>query len=239
MSDVNQIVATTLLNNISRVYENNRSSMYSKSSSNSFSNILDDTLNTLVGSNGVCSCSGIGELGKLLMLTTFTGYLNNVKLDVAQNNNLSNNTSNNDIANNTNISSTASTTSDSTASTKMNDAMKLLEAQIGKKYVWGANGPDSFDCSGLTRYIYKNALGKDIPRVSYEQSKTGQAIDKENLKPGDLVFFDTMGKGRVSHVGIYVGNDEFIHASNARDGVKKSNLSSSYYQKTYRGARRP
>lgn len=235
MSDVNQIVATTLLNNISRVYENNRSSMSSKSNSNSFNNILDDTLNTLVGGNGGCSCSGIGELGKLLMMTTFTGYLNNVKLDVAQNNNLSNN----DIANNTNISSAVSTTSESTASTKMNDAMKLLEAQIGKKYVWGANGPDSFDCSGLTRYIYKNALGKDIPRVSYEQSKTGQAIDKENLKPGDLVFFDTMGKGRVSHVGIYVGNDEFIHASNARDGVKKSNLSSSYYQKTYRGARRP
>ena len=235
MSDVNQIVATTLLNNISRVNENNRSSMYSKSNSNSFNNILDETLNTLVGSNDGCSCSGIGEISKLLMLTTLTGYLNSVKLDVAHNNNLSNN----DIANNTNISSAASTTSESTASTKMNDAMKLLEAQIGKKYIWGANGPDSFDCSGLTRYIYKNALGKDIPRVSYEQSKTGQAIDKENLKPGDLVFFDTMGKGRVSHVGIYVGNDEFIHASNARDGVKKSNLSSSYYQKTYRGARRP
>lgn len=239
MSDVNQIVATTLLNNISRVYENNRSPMYSKSNSNSFNNILNDTLNTLVESNGGCSCSSTGDLGKLLMLTTFTGYLNNVKLDVAQNNNLSNNTSNDDITNNTNISSTASSTSESTSSIKMNDAMKLLEAQIGKKYVWGANGPDSFDCSGLTRYIYKNALGKDIPRVSYEQSKTGQAIDKENLKPGDLVFFDTMGKGRVSHVGIYVGNDEFIHASNARDGVKKSNLSSSYYQKTYRGARRP
>ncbi|MDB8790921.1 C40 family peptidase, partial [Romboutsia sp. 1001216sp1] len=121
---------------------------------------------------------------------------------------------------------------------KMDDAIKLLESQIGKPYVWGATGPKSFDCSGLVQYVYKNALGKDIPRVSYEQSKFGKAIDKKDLQVGDLIFFDTMNKGRVSHVGMYVGNGEFIHASNPKDGVKKSKLTG-YYEKHYRGARRP
>lgn len=69
----------------------------------------------------------------------------------------------------------------------MDKAIKLLKEQVGKPYVWGANGPDSFDCSGLVRYVYKNALGKDIPRVSEDQSKVGQAVSR-NLQPGDLVF---------------------------------------------------
>ena len=93
---------------------------------------------------------------------------------------------------------------------KMDKAIELLENLLGKKYIWGADGPNSFDCSGLVQYVYKNALGKDIPRVSYEQAKFGQAVKKEDLQVGDLVFFDTMNKGRVSHVGMYVGNNEFI-----------------------------
>ena len=120
----------------------------------------------------------------------------------------------------------------------MDKAIELLKEQVGKKYVWGASGPDSFDCSGLTQYIYKKALGKDIPRVSYAQSEYGQAVDKEDLQVGDLVFFDTMNKGRVSHVGMYIGDNQFIHASNPTDGVKRSTLSG-YYEKTYMGARRP
>lgn len=120
----------------------------------------------------------------------------------------------------------------------MDKAIQLLKKQVGKPYVWGANGPGSFDCSGLTRYIYKNALGKDIPRVSYDQAKFGTEVSKKDLKEGDLVFFDTMRKGRVSHVGIYIGNNEFIHAANPNDGVIKSKLDG-YYEKTYKGARRP
>ena len=87
----------------------------------------------------------------------------------------------------------------------MDKAIKLLKEQVGKPQVWGATGPDSFDCSGLVRYVYKNALGKDIPRVSEDQSKVGQAVSRENLQPGDLVFFDTMDKGKVSHVGMIIG----------------------------------
>lgn len=120
---------------------------------------------------------------------------------------------------------------------KMDDAVKLIESKVGNRYVWGATGPDTFDCSGIVQYVYKNALGKDIPRTSYEQSKFGQAVDKKNLQVGDLVFFDTMGKGRVSHVGMYVGNNEFVHAANSKDGIKKSKLTG-YYETHYRGARR-
>ena len=116
--------------------------------------------------------------------------------------------------------------------------LKLLKEQVGKPYVWGANGPDSFDCSGLVRYVYKNALGKDIPRVSEDQSKVGQAVSRENLQPGDLVFFDTMDKGKVSHVGMYIGNNEFIHAANSKKGVIKSTLTG-YYDKKFINARRP
>ena len=200
----------------------------------------------------VCG-GGNNDLSQLLMLTTMISVLNSVKVDASQGNanNVGNTTdnTNSSSANNTNTSSNGNTINNtntvtnvnnsSVTSSKMDKAMKLLEDQIGKPYVWGANGPNSFDCSGLVRYVYKNALGKDIPRVSYDQSKFGQAVDKKNLQPGDLVFFDTMNKGRVSHVGMYIGNDEFIHASNPKDGVKKSKLSSSYYQKAYRGARRP
>lgn len=117
-------------------------------------------------------------------------------------------------------------------------AIQIAKSYIGGKYVWGATGPNSFDCSGFTQYIYKKAYGKTIPRVSYEQAKYGEAVKKEDLQPGDLVFFDTMNKGRVSHVGIYIGNNKFIHAANSRAGIIESELKG-YYSKKYMGARRP
>lgn len=262
MSDVSQIVANSLLSNINRTNSRNTSnSSYGNSNAASFDRMLQSSLSNLMGgsTNSSCSCGGGGnnDLSQLLMLTTMISVLNSVKVDASQGNGsnvgnatdnttsgaINNTTSNTNTANNGNTINNANTVtnvnSSSVTSSKMDKAMKLLEDQIGKPYVWGANGPNSFDCSGLVRYVYKNALGKDIPRVSYDQSKFGQAVDKKNLQPGDLVFFDTMNKGRVSHVGMYVGNDEFIHASNPKDGVKKSKLSSSYYQKAYRGARRP
>lgn len=258
MSDVSQIVANSLLSNINRTNSRNTSnSSYGDSNAASFDRMLQSSLNNLMGgsSNSSCSCGGGGnnDLSQLLMLTTMISVLNSVKVDASQGNanNVGNTTdnTNSSSANNTNTSSNGNTINNtntvtnvnnsSVTSSKMDKAMKLLEDQIGKPYVWGANGPNSFDCSGLVRYVYKNALGKDIPRVSYDQSKFGQAVDKKNLQPGDLVFFDTMNKGRVSHVGMYIGNDEFIHASNPKDGVKKSKLSSSYYQSAYMGARRP
>ena len=139
---------------------------------------------------------------------------------------------------NKNLDATNNDNNLSNITPSMEKAINLLKDQVGKPYVWGGNGPESFDCSGLVRYIYKNALGKDLPRVSYEQSKVGQSVDKSDLQVGDLVFFDTMNKGRVSHVGIYIGNNEFIHAANSKKGVIKSTLSG-YYEQKYMGARRP
>lgn len=126
----------------------------------------------------------------------------------------------------------------STKDTQTKKAIEIAKSYIGGKYVWGATGPDSFDCSGFTQYIYKKAYGKNIPRVSYAQAEYGQKVEKNDLQPGDLIFFDTMNKGRVSHVGIYIGNNKFIHAASSKSGIIESELSG-YYDKKYLGARRP
>ena len=95
------------------------------------------------------------------------------------------------------------------------DAKRLL----GKRYVWGATGPYTYDCSGFTQKIFRDA-GINIPRVSRDQARVGQFVDYSHLRKGDMVFFDTHKKrtGRVTHVGIYLGNGNFIHASS---GAKK------------------
>lgn len=117
-------------------------------------------------------------------------------------------------------------------------AIEIAKSYLGGKYVWGATGPDAFDCSGFTQYIYKHAYGKEIPRVSYEQAKFGEKVNRDELQPGDLVFFDTMNKGHVSHVGFYIGNNKFIHAASSKSGIIESELSG-YYKRKYLGARRP
>ena len=106
---------------------------------------------------------------------------------------------------------------------KAEAVLKVAKAQLGKPYKWGATGPNSFDCSGLTYYAYKNGAKVSIPRTSREQSKFGKKVSKSELKPGDLVFF---GKGSsVSHVGMYIGNDQYIHSPQTGDVVKVSKLS--------------
>jgi len=112
--------------------------------------------------------------------------------------------------------------------------------KLGKKYVWGASGTGStYDCSSFTKYVYRKN-GITIPRTSIMQSKHGQYVKREELKEGDLVFFDTskQRKGYVNHVGIYLGDNKFIHASSAKKKVVISDLSKFYGQR-YKGARRP
>lgn len=119
------------------------------------------------------------------------------------------------------------------------DVSLLMETaynQIGKPYVWGGNGPNVFDCSGFTVYCYKS-IGVTLPRVAEDQAKVGAAVAKANLQPGDLLFFNTNGVN-ISHVGMYVGNGEFIHASSGSGCITVSQLSNSYYTRTYVGARR-
>ena len=135
--------------------------------------------------------------------------------------------------------SNSSSSTDSSTSSKVDKVLNFASQQLGKPYVWGAQGPNSFDCSGLTYYVYKNAAGITLPRTSVEQSKYGTTVSKSNLKAGDLIFFDTSGEndGNVSHVGIYLGNNQFIHCSSSKGQVVISEMSS-YYTKAYVNARR-
>ncbi len=117
-----------------------------------------------------------------------------------------------------------------------NNSKKLL----GKKYVWGATGPYNYDCSGFTQKVYRDA-GINIPRVSRDQAKVGQYVNYQNLRKGDMVFFDTHKKrtGRVSHVGIYLGSGNFIHASSGAKKVVIFNFNEKdFYKKRFLWGRR-
>ena len=123
---------------------------------------------------------------------------------------------------------------------KVKNIINIAKTKLGRKYVWGAVGQaGTFDCSGFTSYVYKKN-GIHIPRTSLNQSKYGKYVSRENLKKGDLIFFDTSKrrKGYVNHVGIYLGDGKFIHASSAQKKVVVSSLSKFYAQR-YVGARRP
>lgn len=106
---------------------------------------------------------------------------------------------------------------------------------IGKPYVWGASGPNAFDCSGFVAYVY-SSFGVSLPHYTGAQFGVGQSVSQDALSPGDLVFFNTYGP--VSHVGIYIGGGQFIHASSGSHRVTTSSLSESYYASRYAGARR-
>lgn len=97
---------------------------------------------------------------------------------------------------------------------KRENIQALLVSHLGKPYVWAEEGPDAFDCSGLTYSIY-GSMGIDIPRVAREQAKMGKTIRFQNLKYGDLIFFGNTNKHsrRINHVGIYLGEGWFAHAS--------------------------
>jgi cell wall-associated NlpC family hydrolase len=116
-------------------------------------------------------------------------------------------------------------------------AVAEARAQLGTKYVWGGESPDSgFDCSGLVQWAYKQ-VGIDIPRVTYDQFKVGKSVDRNHLVPGDIVFFRD-ASGDLHHEGISLGGDRFLHAPHTGDSVKISSLREPYYAKEFAGARR-
>ena len=125
----------------------------------------------------------------------------------------------------------------STSSNKKQAISNFAHNQIGKPYVWGAEGPNSFDCSGLTYYVY-GQNGVSLPRTSSAQYNRGVNISKSNLQEGDLVFFSTNGTGSVSHVGIYVGDGYMIHASTSGKKMTKVKMNTSYWNNVYIGAKR-
>lgn len=163
------------------------------------------------------------------------------------------------------------------------DLLSYAVEELGKPYVYGANGPSTFDCSGFTSYVFKKS-GISIPRTSYLQAEKGESVDKNKLKSGDLVFFDTRSlskletevddsidgavvvqesietvvshdledtnfdkekkkrviikPSKVTHVGIYIGDGKFIHASSGQKKVVINELDSKYYSERYYGAKR-
>ncbi|GGG09877.1 hypothetical protein GCM10010912_62870 [Paenibacillus albidus] len=112
---------------------------------------------------------------------------------------------------------------------------KVIDTAIGSKYVAGGTSTNGFDCSGFTQYVF-NKIGIELPHQSGSQYQMGTAVSQEEMRAGDLVFFNTSGRG-VSHVGIYVGEGKFAHASSSR-GVTISSLSEKYYVNRYVGAKR-
>ncbi|REK87468.1 glycoside hydrolase [Streptomyces inhibens] len=116
------------------------------------------------------------------------------------------------------------------STTKAEKALAFARAQIGKPYVWGATGPTSYDCSGLTQAAWK-AAGVDLPRTTWDQVKVGQRVATSDLKPGDLVFF----YDDISHVGMYIGGGKMIHAPHPGANVREESI---YYMPIY-GSVRP
>jgi cell wall-associated NlpC family hydrolase len=109
---------------------------------------------------------------------------------------------------------------------------------LGVPYRRGGNNESTgFDCSGFVRHLYEKSVGQILPRRAADQAKATEVIDREELKPGDLVFFNTMRRA-FSHVGVYVGDGKFIHAPRAGKAVNVEDMRSAYWQKRFNGARR-
>lgn len=143
-----------------------------------------------------------------------------------------------EASNNEKYQLTASNVNSSTASGGIADrAVASAAKKLGSTYVWGATGNGGYDCSGLVYAVYKNELGINLPRTSSEMSTVGKQVSRSNLKEGDLLFFNTAGSG-VSHVGIYIGNGQFIHASSGQGKVITSSLSEEYYDSRFVNATR-
>jgi cell wall-associated NlpC family hydrolase len=111
-------------------------------------------------------------------------------------------------------------------------------AHLGAPYRAGGLSPQSgFDCSGLVAYAYREGAGLVLPRNTFDLSRLGEAVERSALRPGDLVFYNTQRR-EYSHVGIYLGEDRFIHAPSSRGEVRVESLRADYWVRRYNGARR-
>lgn len=109
---------------------------------------------------------------------------------------------------------------------------------IGVDYRFGGNTPDQgLDCSGLIRYVFQQATGMSLPRSARDQARVGESISKDKLQPGDLVFFNTR-RFQFSHVGLYIGDNRFVHAPSSGGAVQVVSLDNEYWKKAFNGARR-
>jgi cell wall-associated NlpC family hydrolase len=124
-------------------------------------------------------------------------------------------------------------------SARIQTVLQRALALLGTPYRWGGTGTDGFDCSGLVGYVFRNALGVELPRVSRDLAKSGELVsDRALLSPGDLVFFARHARGEVDHVGIYVGQGRFVHAPRTGKAVEVSSLDNAYWNERFVQARR-
>lgn len=131
----------------------------------------------------------------------------------------------------------ASPTAELPSGNRIQIMLKHALALLGTPYRWGGTSTHGFDCSGLVGYVFQNTLGIELPRVSRDMAKSGELVsERTKLTPGDLVFFGR--KGRVSHVGIYVGEGQFVHAPRTGKDVMVSRLDSGYWSNKYLEGRR-
>lgn len=107
---------------------------------------------------------------------------------------------------------------------------------VGTPYRYGGRDRSGFDCSGMVHYVYRQALGVTLPRSAREMAAVSRAIRPQDLRPGDLVFFNTNGHAH-SHVGLYIGNGEFVHAPSSRGTIRTEKLSHDYFSRRFSGAR--
>ena len=111
-------------------------------------------------------------------------------------------------------------------------------SMLGIPYKYGGTSPETgMDCSGLIQHIFKEAWGKELPRTAKEMAHVGTKVDKKDLQPGDLVFFNTLRRS-FSHVGIYLGDHKFIHAPSTGSEVRIESMDISYWKKRFNGSRR-
>lgn len=144
-------------------------------------------------------------------------------------------TTNNSKQQNTNNNKTHESTA--TNSSKGEEIVSYAKKFLGRKYVYGGSGPNTFDCSGFTMYVYKH-FGYSMGHSAVTQAGLGKYVSKSNLQPGDLVIFNDSANRSIGHVGIYIGGGNFIHASSGGGRIMISSLSGSYYNTRYVTGRR-
>jgi len=139
------------------------------------------------------------------------------------------------------FAATATKTVKDAAASALGTAQDLTSAAldlIGIRYKWGGNTPETgLDCSGLVRYVFQQATGVTLPRTAKDMSRLGETVAARDLQPGDLVFFNTR-RFAFSHVGIYLGDNRFVHAPRRGREVEVATLDSGFWQKRFNGARR-
>ncbi len=134
--------------------------------------------------------------------------------------------------------STSPTRENSASEDQMNDLVMYAMSLADTPYRYGGSSADGgFDCSGFVGHVYRHSLGLSLPRTSNEISRVGRAISRAELRPGDLVFYNTR-HASFSHVGIFVGDGKFVHSPKSGESVRVEQMDTRYWQTRYDGARR-